>query len=516
MFLQAGVFKKITTVFLFFGLFSSVFSGIYASNVKASEPELSKRNQMPGVGVNKHDLFTQYLGTSFWSGPRALMEDMAFKSIVDAQNAGIGYFRVSVSGFGDSELNYWRLYPVFFWQRFDLMMNDLYSHNVKIIPVLNWDLWQFPLYTGEGMHKFMTDSSSLSRKLFSKYVGEIVSRYKYHPAVLFWELGNEWNLNVDLDADGRSNLKGHNVSTDELIGFVKFFSGYIRSIDSGHLISSGFSLPRASAEHLRKQPEWSADGPDWTEDSREEFQKNLLETNQDVDIVSIHIYNFCWYQDCRRRDSERFDIRGAFNADILDEIKAITDKAGKLLFIGEYNDFGFSWRKLETTSDFTLAVLDKIARLKIPFSAFWAWETYQLSESFEPADTNLEPGLTDPILQKMKETNESFFRISPKPEIPDRTPPMAVIISPFEGSALVREGFKIYAAATDNDKVERVEFWINKTFLGSDFEPPYSIKVPAENLFLLGPFLTLRAKAFDRSGNHFESWVRIINGKSPW
>ena len=116
----------------------------------------------------------------------------------------------------------------------------------------------------------------------------------------------------------------------------------------------------------------------------------------------------------------------------------------------------------------------------------------------------------------MKETNESFFRISPKPEVPDRTPPMAVIISPFEGSALVRKGFKIYAAATDNDKVERVEFWINKTFLGSDFEPPYSIKVPAENLFLLGPFLTLRAKAFDRSGNHFESWVRIINGKSPW
>jgi len=292
MFLQAGVFKKITTVFLFFGLFSSVFSGIYASNVKASKPELSKRNQMPGVGVNKHDLFTQYLGTSFWSGPRALMEDMAFKSIVDAQNAGIGNFRVSVSGFGGSEFDYWRLYPAFFWHRFDLMMNDLYSHNVKIIPVLNWDLWQFPLYTGEGMHKFMTDPSSLSRKLFSKYVGEIVSRYKYHPAVLFWELGNEWNLNVDLDADGRSNLKGHNVSTDELIGFVKFFSGYIRSIDSRHMISSGFSLPRPSAEHLRKQPEWSADGPDWTEDSREEFQKNLLETNQDVDIVSIHIYIF--------------------------------------------------------------------------------------------------------------------------------------------------------------------------------------------------------------------------------
>src|SRR3989344_1404343 len=116
----------------------------------------------------------------------------------------------------------------------------------------------------------------------------------------------------------------------------------------------------------------------------------------------------------------------------------------------------------------------------------------------------------------MREVNESFFRISPEPKFPDLTPPMAVIISPFEGSALVREGFKIYAVATDNDKVERVEFWINKTFLGSDFEPPYIIKVLAESLFLLGPFPTLKAKAFDRSGNHFESWTRVINGKSYW
>ena len=516
MFLQAGVFKKITTVFLFCLFFSPAFSAILGQKVEASSQRPPRRHELPGVGVNKHDLFVQYLGTSFWGVPRALMEDMAFKSIVDAQNAGIGYFRVSVSGFGDVEFDYWRLYPTFFWQRFDLMMDDLYSHNVKIIPVLNWDMWQFPLYTGESVHKFMTEPNSLSRKLFLKYVGEIVSRYKYHPAVLFWELGNEWNLNVDIDADGRSNLNGYNVSTDELIAFVRFFSGYIKSIDSKHLISSGFSLPRPSAEHLRRQPEWSANGPDWTDDSREEFRKNLLETSQDVDIVSIHIYNFCWYQDCSRRDSERFDIRGAFNANLLDEIKAIADKAGKLLFIGEYNDFGFNWNKLATTSGFTLAVLDKIARLKIPFSAFWAWETYYLSESFELADASLEPGLTDPILKKMREVNESFFRISPEPKFPDRTPPMAVIISPFEGSALVREGFKIYAVATDNDKVERVEFWINKTFLGSDFEPPYIIKVSVESLFLLGPFPTLKAKAFDRIGNRFESWIRIINGKNSW
>lgn len=503
-------------VFLFF---SFGFTGVFGQDIEILRPRRPDKPQPEeGVGVNKHDLFTQYLGTSFWEPPRLLMEEMAYKSIVDAKNSGIGYFRVSVSGFGGTEFDYWRLYPAFFWERFDLMMGDLYTHNVKIIPVLYWQLWQLPLYTGEGIRQLLTDPESVSRKLFVKYTGEIVNRYKQHPAILFWELGNEWNLDADLDHDGRSGLKGNNFTTDELIQFIGFFTEHIRKIDSNHPISSGFSLPRPSAEHLRRQPEWSVGGPDWTEDSREEFKRNILETNQDVDIVSVHIYNFCWDADCKRRDNERFDIRGIFSTDLLDEVQMITDEAGKLLFIGEYNDFGFDWRKLELTSGFTLAILDKIAKLRILFSAFWTWEMYQFSENFELGEASLEPGLTDLVINKIKEVNQTFFRIPPEPKFPDRIPPMVIVTDPFNGSVAVWDGFKIHAVATDNDKVARVEFWINQFFLGTDFEPPYIIKVSAESLslFEFDPFLTLRARAFDPSGNYFESQVRYINGKSSW
>ncbi len=489
-------------VFSFF-----VFAVILLFLASASVIGASRKKIWPGIGVNSPGLLNMYLGVAMPNATPKLLEAMAFKSMVDAHNNGISYFRVSVSGFGNSELEVWQKYPNFFWSRFDQMMNDLSKNGVKIIPVLTWWDIQFPEYAGEGIHALLTDPNSRSRYFFLRYIGGVVNRYKNHPAVLFWELSNEWNIDADLDLDTRSGRKGDNFTTDELLNFIAEYVKYIHELDRGHLISNGFSMQRGSAEHLRRQPEWTLDGPDWTSDSNEEYIKHLTDISRDVDIMSIHFYNFCNNADCTQRDNERFGVVGADNPGFLDEMAKFAYNNGKILFIGEMSDYLVEDNSSATP--FTEAALERIGQLKIPFTALWAWEAYS-SPTKPNLSSNIEPGFSDKLISKIREVNQLFFnKPAPEPKVPDLTPPIVIITSPLEGANINFYGLEIYALASDNDRIEKVEFWIENTFLGEVRKAPYSIKLPGGTYPVVGRTLKLKAKAFDPSGNSSESVVNV-------
>ncbi len=469
-----------------------------------------KKKVLPGIGMNSPALLNMYLGNGMNNVTPALMEEIAYKSIVDACNNGIGYFRISASGFGASELQLWQKYPDFFWSRFDKMMWDLQENRVQAALVLNWWNIQFPRFTGDGIHAFFTDPNSVSRQLWFKYVRGVVNRYKNHPAVLFWEIGNEWNLDADLDIDERLGTKGDNYSTRELLDFVHECSDLVRGVDLGHLISNGFSMPRPAAEHLRKQPEWSPNGPDWTSDSREDFRKNLVDASKDVDIMSVHFYNLCAdiSNECSSpRDNERFDIVGKNNVDLLNEVVGVANENGKLVFIGEMGDEKVS---NDSVGSFVKATLERIGLLKIMFSTLWVWEGYWSPKEMD--SSNIEPGFTDALINKIREVNQIYFnRTPPEPKVPDFRPPIVIITAPLEGVSVFNfyYGLEIYALASDNDRVERVEFWLNGTFLGEARKAPYSIKLQSGTYPVVGRKLKLKAKAFDPSGNYSESVVSV-------
>jgi len=492
--------KKTLSVFLVILLFAPA-SAIFAAG---------KKKVWPGIGMNKPELFNMYLGIVFPGANLELLEAIAYKSMVDARNSGIGYFRCPVSGFGSLELEIWQLWPDFFWRRFDKMLADLEENQIKIIASLAWDPLQFPFYTRDGLRALFVDSRSSSRTLLVRFVSEVVGRYKNHPAILFWELGNEWNLYVDLDIDSRIGLKGYNVSTDELLNFVREYTGLIRKIDPNRLVSNGFSMPRPAAEHLRKQPEWSPNGPGWTADSREEFRKNLTDGSRDVEIISIHFYNFCGNHsgdpNCSSRDNERFDLRGAYNVNLLDEIVRIANQLGKLVFVGEIDDDRSG--DGSPTNPFSNAALERIGRLKIHFTAFWLWEGYTFPS--KPDRSNIEPGFNDLLINKIKEVNHVYFnRIAPEPRMPDFLSPIIFLTAPLEGSRISYSGLEIYALASDNDRVERVEFWLENTFLGEVRKAPYTIKLSGGTYPVVGRRLRVKAKAFDSSGNFSESVVNV-------
>ncbi|MDO8495452.1 MAG: cellulase family glycosylhydrolase [bacterium] len=463
----------------------------------------------PAVGLVKFDLWLQYLGTA--SGekvPRAVTLAMGKKSIVDAKNLGIKYFRIAASGYSHRDLLIWQANPEKYWEKFDEMIVDLHRNNIKIIPTVVWWIRQFPLLAKENTHTFLTDRNSKSRSLLNQYMTELVLRYRDSDDILFWEMGNEWDLDAELDIDRRFKLKGENFTSDELINFTLEFTKELRSLDPSRMISSGFYGSRRTAVHLQRQPEWSENGPDWTEDSMGEFIKNLLEMHKAFDIISYHPYNFCENADCTSRDNERFSIRGSDNADILDIVKAIADAAGKLLFLGEFGDNDPSIPQ-DGEGRFTQSVLRKIVSLRIPFSALWGWQYYPnfpYYVAYEQLYT-LEPGMTDFILTKLKDTNQ-ILGWPTVVENPDVTPPQIVLTYPFNRARLLADQI-IYAGASDNDKVERVEFWLDREKLDVLYAAPYQTILKREKFLTRSGGGLLVAVAYDRTGNSTKSWIRI-------
>src|SRR4029079_4636497 len=103
-----------------------------------------------------------------------------------------------------------------------------------------------------------------------------------------------WNLLVALDqrrrACKRTPCVWENSSTAELNRFAAELAKLIKSLDPSRAAASGYSLPRASAAHLERRPEFGSSGRDWTPDTVAEFTSNLLTTQAPFDVVTIHVY----------------------------------------------------------------------------------------------------------------------------------------------------------------------------------------------------------------------------------
>jgi hypothetical protein len=450
---------------------------------------------------------------------------MAEKAIVDARNIGVTYLRVSATGYypdaysragtgnsgeGTGDLELWRDDPSAYWGLFDQMMDDLHSNGVRIVPVFVWNWTQFPAMTGETADRMIDDPNSESYQLLERYIAEFVDRYQDHPALYFYELTNELNLEADLDEVerclGNESLPPavcepiSNFSTDQMIAFTSRLAGYVRGLDPYHPISSGFSMPRPFAEHLRMKPEYSTDGPDWTLDTLEEFKKNLSDIHSEMDIVSVHFSN-------KEGNNERFGISGHANADLLDIVKQTTDEIGKELFVGEFVDVD-PWVKDDKDALFTQNVLDKIVELEIPYSAPWVWEFYDRTPytTYDNPATlgNLEPGYTDLIISNIKEANEELGNHMPPAPLPDTTPPQVVVTWPLEGWLSCDQ--LVHAVASDDSgTVSEVEFFVDGNLETTVSTPPYQFSLDAARLGFSKHQIT--AIAHDPSGNVGESSV---------
>jgi hypothetical protein len=173
--------------------------------------------------------------------------------------------------------------------------------------------------------------------LLTRYISEFVTRWRECKTILFYELTNEMNLQIDRDLDalrlcdkGCSGpcVHGH-FSTAEMNGFADHLVLLIRSFDPSRPVSSGYAILRSAATHLARKPGFAPGGPDFTLDSPEEFARHLTEVHKPFQKISIHVYS--------NRERACFGRPPGEEAELAEDA-ATARAAGKPLVVGEFGD----------------------------------------------------------------------------------------------------------------------------------------------------------------------------------
>ncbi|MBV9824405.1 MAG: hypothetical protein JO001_01795, partial [Alphaproteobacteria bacterium] len=253
------------------------------------------------LGANKFDLALDYTAPNpppgaDPAGYARVRRAMGQKAILDARDTGLSFFRAAITGYSPSgfdakhhDLSLWLDDPAAYWADLDAMFADMDAAGLRLVPSFVWNIAQFPAIAGDDIATFVHDPNSKSRQLLTRYLRDFIGRYKDRKTILFYEMGNEMNLLADLDA--RKECKADpciagNFTTAEMTRFARDVVGVIKSLDPGRAVSSGYSLPRPGASHLQARPQFAPGGPDWTPDTVQEFDHDLLAVNEPFDMVS--------------------------------------------------------------------------------------------------------------------------------------------------------------------------------------------------------------------------------------
>ena len=265
-----------------------------------------------------------------------------------------------------------------YWRKMDALFADAESLQVQLIPSLNWCLFLWPDLAGEPLHEMVANPHSASSAMLQKYVTTFVTRYANSPAVFAWELGNEYNLQVDLDfSDGCCNASGvapplgtpthrsraDNFSTAELSAFQARYAGWIRAADSKRRpISTGHAVPRPGAWHLAQS--YHAAQRDWGPDTEAQFRQSVATQSSGCELISYHYYP--------GPDNTRFGrtLGPANSAALFPHLVSAAKAAGKQWYIGEFGTTS------STDRQFTLNLLDQLGGVKDGpvMATMWVWE----------------------------------------------------------------------------------------------------------------------------------------------
>ena len=295
-----------------------------------------------------------------------------------------------------------------------------------------------------------------------------IDHYKDRQTILFYELSNELNLQVDLDLHRRCMERADNsarctvadnFTTDQMIAFSREMVSFIKQHDPSRRVSSGYSLPRPSADHLERQPEFSVQGPDWTPDSLAEFKDNLTRTQSPFDIVSVHVY--------QNATNARFGRPADEAYKIFSDVGNAAHASHQSAFVGEFaGDNGF-----------VSHVSEALKGGSIDYASVWIWEFYQRdtrhSFNTHASSTSLEPGSTDAEIASLQ-IPPTVGRV--QSQRPDAMLPRVVLTWPLPCSRIDKK-IELFAVASGEagDPVDHVDFYDGANILGTAHSPPYRL-----------------------------------------
>ncbi|MBN1817583.1 MAG: cellulase family glycosylhydrolase [Sedimentisphaerales bacterium] len=365
------------------------------------------------VSVNKYDLFQQFVLEGMVPMPPG-QHDKAIEALDELASHGFKIIRINCSPywagtwrqawFDDDPAEQSRKREQFL-QRLDDMIQACAQRDIRIIATLSWYAGNLADLGHHDLHEGITNPQSPARRRLEEYIRAVVLRYKDSPAIAMWEIGNEWNLEADLQfpqgvlkavpasmapppvvRDGRNNF-----TSDELARCVGQIAALIKSLDSSHLVTTGHSSPRPSAMHLLRAAR-AGKSKDWTQDNEAELEEYLRLSHPDpVDVIGIHFYG------------EAMSALGKTKGDVsnIAIYKRIADRIGKPLLIGEiglHEEIGDDYSTPEAIR-LVQKQLAAVSVARVPITLYWTFRDdsgridpvtgpYQLR--FDRTDTALE------------------------------------------------------------------------------------------------------------------------------
>lgn len=359
-----------------------ILTGCAKSSIPVQNQSLvtsSYHSRSLGIGLVTPDLLQNFIEMPYHTTlEQQTRVGLAKKAISDAYNQGAGHITVLAPGFfpqspsdvarGYNDLDLWQTNPALYWLRMDSMMNEISQYDMAIV-IHGWeDLRIFASLTGETTRDIVTNPNSKSFNLYWAYWKEFLMRYQDFPNIEMYSGPNEMNLIADLDmvtrCTGDCSSVG-NFSTDEMIAFTVRITELFHSITSKPIFSN-MGLQRPAAHHLRLQPEWSQNGPDWTLDTQDEWMGNLLDITTAFDVADSHAYN--------GNDGTAMELFGQTGAGIVGLIALTMKSVGKHYFISEFGDSCPCTTQNRTT---TQQVMQTLIDNNTLGGSIWGYEYYQ-------------------------------------------------------------------------------------------------------------------------------------------
>jgi Cellulase (glycosyl hydrolase family 5) len=349
-----------------------------------------------GIGINYFSAFNRLIE----SGDDA----SSFSGLAVLAEHKIPFIRFAGCGFWPNEWSLYLTNKAEYFRRMDRFVAEAHKRNIGLIPSLFWYDGCIPDVVGEPRNQWGNPRSK-TIAFMRQYVSEVVGRYLHERTIWAWELGNEYSLGADLPnaAEHRPPVD-HDLGTaaarsaeDDLIhemvaAACAEFGRAVRALDSTRPITTGHSLPRRAAEHLRREKSWMQDSP-------EEFERNLLEvTPSPCDLISVHLYPF---------DKERFNAKDTPYAQTMRYCMEAARRGGKALFVGE---FGAPDSQKDGGPEAARKnILEMIAALEstgVPLAALWNFD-------LAGQDGSLNVAADDPrswVLDELQHANERLQR----------------------------------------------------------------------------------------------------------
>ncbi|MBI4556357.1 MAG: cellulase family glycosylhydrolase [Candidatus Hydrogenedentes bacterium] len=330
------------------------------------------------IGINYFSAFSRRLQNPDDTSYRQGFADLAKRGISFVRFMACGYWPVDWKLYQSNKEAYFKL--------LDDVVRAAEETGIGLIPSLFWYPAGISDLVREPRNQWGNPSSK-TLAFMRQYTQEMVERYKDSSAIWVWEFGNEFSLDADLYSPehrppivpdlgtATSRSDADDLTHEMVVTAYREFAKEVRKYDPSRLVTTGASLPRPSAEHLRRERKWIAD-------SEKEFSRNLVDITPDpMNMTSVHIYPM---------DRQgRFDPKDTPYDQIVRLCMETTERNGKALFVGEFGaadkpeDGGPERARREF-----LAQLTALERGEVPLAALWVYDLEQQEDFINITPTN--------------------------------------------------------------------------------------------------------------------------------